>query len=105
MIDTITAIATPNASGAIAIIRISGPKAYSIVSKICCTKVPKSPHTIQHAYIFDSNKKIVDEVILLKFVKPKSFTGEDVIEINCHGGVKVSRMILDLIISLGARLA
>lgn len=105
MIDTIAAIATPNATGAIAIIRLSGPNSYSIVSKICCTKVLKSPNTVQHTFIYDLNKKIIDEVVLVKFVKPKSFTGEDVVEINCHGGLKISRMILDLVISCGARLA
>lgn len=105
MSDTIAAIATPNAIGAIAIIRVSGKNTYSIISKLCNKNIERKGNTVEHTFIYDFDKKVVDEVVLVKFVEPKSFTGEDVVEINCHGGIVVSRMILDLLLKLGARLA
>ncbi|BAC44605.1 tRNA uridine-5-carboxymethylaminomethyl(34) synthesis GTPase MnmE [Malacoplasma penetrans] len=104
MNDTITAIATPNINSAISIIRISGPNTYEIVSKITKKEITKTGYTFVKEFIYQ-NDLIIDEVIILKYVAPKSFTGEDLIEINCHGGVLITNKILDLILESGARLA
>ena len=94
--DTISAIATPFQTGAVGIIRISGEKAFEIISKIFKGKKIE-PEKICYGWIVD-NKQKIDEVIVLAFENPKSFTGEDVIEINCHGGIYVTRSILNLLL-------
>ncbi len=104
MNDTITAIATPNINSAISIIRISGPKTYEIIKSLTKKNISKKGYTFCKEFIFDNNQ-IIDEVIILKFVNPKSFTGEDLVEINCHGGVILTNRILELVIKNGARLA
>ena len=104
MNDTITAIATPNINSAISIIRISGPKTYKIIGGLTKKSISKKGYTFSKEFIYDNNQ-IIDEVIILKFVSPKSFTGEDLIEINCHGGNLLTNKILELIIEKGARLA
>lgn len=101
--DTITAIATPLGTGGVGVIRISGEKAFEVISKIY-TKKQLEPGKISHGWIVDKDKKI-DEVIILPFKAPHSYTGEDVIEIHCHGGINVVRNILDLTLKNGARLA
>ena len=101
--DTITAIATPIGTGGVGVIRISGEKTYEILSKIY-NKTNIETGRISHGWIIDGDKKI-DEVIVLPFKKPHSYTGEDVIEIHCHGGINVVKNILDLIIKNGARIA
>ena len=101
--DTITAIATPIGTGGVGVIRISGEKTYEILAKIYSKPSLKVGH-ISHGWITDNGKKI-DEVIVLPFKKPHSYTGEDVIEIHCHGGINVVKNILDLIIKNGARIA
>ncbi len=107
--DTIAAIATPVGEGGIAVIRISGEKAFEIADKIFVsndnkTLLSKKTHTIAFGEIRD-NKKTVDQVCALLFKSPHSYTGEDVVEISCHGGVAVTRKILKLLLSSGARLA
>ena len=101
--DTITAIATPIGTGGVGVIRISGEKTYEILSKIY-NKTNIETGKISHGWIVDGEKKI-DEVIILPFKKPHSYTGEDVIEIHCHGGINVVKNILDLVIKNGARIA
>ena len=101
--DTITAIATPIGTGGVGVIRISGEKTYEILSKIY-NKTNIDTGKISHGWIIDGDKKI-DEVIILPFKKPHSYTGEDVIEIHCHGGINVVKNILDLVIKNGARIA
>ena len=101
--DTITAIATPIGTGGVGVIRISGDKTYEILAKIY-NKTNIETGRISHGWIIDNDKKI-DEVIVLPFKKPHSYTGEDVIEIHCHGGINVVKNILDLIIKNGARIA
>ena len=101
--DTITAIATPIGTGGVGVIRISGDKTYEILAQIYSKPNPEIGK-ISHGWILDGNKKI-DEVIVLPFKKPHSYTGEDVIEIHCHGGINVVKNILDLIIKNGARIA
>lgn len=97
---TIVAFATPLFNSAIHIIRVSGNDCFFILSKVCKNKINKESNTIQRNFIIDKNK-IIDDVLLNVFVAPKSYTGEDSIEINCHGGVVVSKMILELLIRSG----
>ncbi len=94
--------------GAISIIRISGDEAIEIVNKIFkgkdLTKV--DTHTINYGYIYNPyDKKIVDEVLVMIMKKPRSFTMEDIVEINCHGGISTTNKILELVLTSGARLS
>lgn len=106
MNDTIAAIATAQGVGAIAIIRVSGPEAFNIVSKIFSNKKFKDAdsHTIHYGYILDNGDKI-DEVLVTKMIGPKTFTREDVVEINTHGGILITSKILELLLLNGCRLA
>lgn len=101
--DTITAIATPIGTGGVGVIRISGEKSFEITEKLFSHKL--TAQKIHHGWIKDNNGKYIDEVIVLPFKNPNSYTGEDVVEIQCHGGINVLRNILDLILSNGARMA
>ena len=92
--ETIAAIATPLGTGGVGVIRISGDTAFEIINKIF-SKQNLEAGKIAHGWIHDNGKKI-DEVLVLPFRTPHSYTGEDVIEIHCHGGVNVVRNILDL---------
>lgn len=100
--DTITAIATPIGTGGVGVIRISGEKSFEIIEKIFSQKL--SAGKINHGWILDADKRI-DEVVVLAFKNPNSYTGEDVVEIQCHGGINVVRNILNLVLKNGARLA
>ena len=105
LMDTIVAIATPLQEGAISIIRVSGESALLIVSKIMNKDLTKqSRNTITYGHIVDQDE-IVDEVLVSVFKAPRSFTREDLVEINCHGGVYLTRKILTLVLAAGARLA
>ncbi len=101
--DTIAAIATPIGTGGVGVIRISGDKSFDIIDKIY-SKHNLEAGKISHGWILDGDKKI-DEVLLLPFKNPHSYTGEDVIEIHCHGGINVVRNILDVVLKNGARMA
>ena len=101
--ETIAAIATPLGTGGVGVIRISGNESFNIAEKIFKGQ-PLIPGHISHGWIEDNGIKI-DEVIILSFRNPNSYTGEDVIEIQCHGGVNVVRNILDLVLKNGARMA
>lgn len=101
--DTIAAIATPIGTGGVGVIRISGDKSFEIIDKIY-SKHNLEAGKISHGWIVDGDKKI-DEVLLLPFKNPHSYTGEDVIEIHCHGGINVVRNILDVVLKNGARIA
>ena len=94
---TIVAIATPLMKCAIHLIRISGSDAYEIVNKITDKKITKQGYQIQHANIIE-NKKPVDDVLIMKYTAPKSYTGEDMIEITCHGSVFIANKIVKLLI-------
>lgn len=100
--ETIAAPATPLSYGGIGVIRISGDEALNIVSKFFNKKIKEN--LINHGWIIDNDKKI-DEVIVLYFKAPKSYTGEDVIEIQTHGSPVVIKKILNLLLDSGARLA
>jgi tRNA modification GTPase len=104
--DTICAISTAVGTGAISIVRCSGINAISIVNKIFkgkdLTKV--ASHTINYGYIYDGKEKI-DEVLISVMKSPKTFTMEDVVEINTHGGMTTTNKILELLLINGCRLA
>lgn len=106
MNDTIAAISTPLGVGAISIIRVSGNDALSIVSKIFKGKdlLEQKSHTINYGHIYE-NDKIIDEVLVSIMLKPNTFTREDVVEINSHGGIATTNKILELLLSNGCRLA
>ena len=101
--DTIAAIATPLGTGGVGVIRISGGRSFEITDKIF-SKHNLEAGRIYHGWILDAEKK-VDEVLVLPFKSPHSYTGEDVIEIHCHGGVNVVKNILSLVLKNGARTA
>ncbi len=104
LFDTICAVATPLSIGSIGIIRISGEKSFEIISKIFDR--PVKPETINHGWIIDNKTgEKLDEVIVLPFKNPKSYTGEDIIEIQSHGSPVIIREILNLVLKNGARLA
>lgn len=106
MNDTIAAIATSIGIGSISIIRVSGKDSIAIVNKIFKGKdLEKVPtHTISYGHIMDSDS-IVDEVLVSVMKSPKSFTTEDVVEINCHGGIIATKKVLESVLLKGARLA
>lgn len=101
--DTIAAPATPMGAGGVGVIRISGEKAFDIIRKIF-SNANFEPRRFQYGWISDGDIRI-DSVIVLPFFAPNSYTGEDVVEIQCHGGVQVVRNILNLVLKNGARLA
>ena len=106
MEDTIAAISTALGIGAISIIRVSGTEAISNVNKIFkgkdLSQVPT--HTIHYGHIMDENK-VIDEVLVSVMKGPKSFTTEDIVEINCHGGIATTKKVLELLLLNGCRLA
>ncbi len=106
MHDTIAAISTAQGVGAISIIRVSGPEAFNIVEKIFTNKNLKTAptHTVHYGYIIDGKEKI-DEVLVSKMCAPKTFTCEDIVEINAHGGIITTNKILELLLINGCRLA
>src|SRR5215213_7068846 len=109
--DTIVALATPAGTGAIAVIRLSGSKTFEIAEKIfrpkknVKTKVSAlKSHMVNLGTIHD-DETIIDEVLLSVFRAPNSYTGEDVIEISCHGSTFIQQRIIQLAIKHGARMA
>lgn len=105
MFETIVALATPPLKSALAIIRLSGDDCFEIVSKIFTKDLTKiNSRGIHFGYIVDNNN-YVDQVVLLTYVAPHSFTGEDSVEIICHGSMVIANEIIKLIISKGARMA
>ena len=100
--DTIVAIITPLAQGAVGIIRLSGDKSLDIAQEIFSKKI--KPKMINYGHILEG-EKVLDEVILLPFVAPHSYTGENVVEIQTHGSNAIINSILELILSKGARIA
>ena len=108
--DTIAAIATAVSESGIGIIRVSGEEAVDVVDSIFKSQSGKSilknmkSHTIRYGFIYDGNE-MIDEVMVSFMKGPKSFTAEDTVEINCHGGILVMNKILETVIKNGARLA
>lgn len=107
--DTICALATAAVESGIGIIRISGPKAVSIASHLIKSKSGKDvdiseSHKVKYGFVYSDNE-ILDEVLVITMLSPKSFTGEDTVEIDCHGGVLMMKRILEAVVKNGARLA
>ena len=104
--NTIAAISTSLQDGAISIIRLSGDKAIEITQKIFDRNIMNAKsHTIHYGFIIDADKNPVDEVLISIFRAPKTYTREDIVEINCHGGTFITRKILSMVLSAGADLA
>ena len=106
MNDTIAAISTTTGKGAISIIRVSGPKSIKIVNKIFKEKDLEKveSHTIHYGHI--EYQDIIEDEVLVSIMKaPKTFTTEDIVEINCHGNILVTKRILEILLTIGCRLA
>ena len=108
--NTIAAISTPNGEGGISIIRISGKDAIAVADKIFVSAKGKKlsdckSHTINYGFIKDEKNNTVDEVLVSVMKAPNTYTKEDIIEINCHGGIVSTKIILELVIRSGAHLA
>ncbi|OAI13136.1 tRNA modification GTPase [Methylomonas lenta] len=101
--DTIAAIATPPGNGGVGIIRISGPAVQSIANQI--SRKPLKPRYAHYCHFHDIDERVIDSGLLLYFPGPASFTGEDTLELQGHGGSVVLDMLLRRVLSLGARLA
>lgn len=107
MQDTICAISTPVAVGGVAVVRISGEQSLSIVNKIFSSKFKVDTIQPRHAYygeIIDGDVTL-DQVVVTYYAVPKSFTGEDVVEISCHGSLYVQKRLLELLVEQGCRMA
>ena len=108
--DTIAAIATAMGNSGIGIVRISGEDAIAIADRIFRTKngskklSEQKSHTIHYGFIYDG-EEVLDEVLVMLMKGPRSFTAEDTVEIDCHGGMLVTRKILEAVLKAGARLA
>lgn len=109
--DTITALATPHGSGAIAVIRLSGKKSFEVIDKVFFTKELKPKkissekgYTVHFGVIAEADI-VIDEVLVTIFKNPHSYTGEDSIEISCHGSTYIQQQILQLLLKYGARMA
>lgn len=105
--DTIAAIATPSGAGAIGVIRLSGPDAFSILSQAWKGKSLKeaAPNSLLYGHILDEENAILDEVVLSIFRAPHSYTKEDTIEISCHGSAYILQQLMRRLLRLGARQA
>ena len=105
--DTIAAISTALGEGAIGIVRMSGPEAIDWVSQVFKGKDLNqvASHTIHYGYLCNQEGQVIDEVMVTILRGPKTYTREDIVEINCHGGMMAVQSILDVCLSLGARLA
>lgn len=108
--DTIAAIATGMSNGGISIVRVSGEDSLEIIDRIYRSKSGKkmisqqASHTVHYGYIYDG-EQMIDEVLVVVMKGPNSYTREDVVEINCHGGIMVTRKVLETVIKYGARTA
>ena len=105
--STIAAVATPDAVGGISVIRISGEKSLEIADKIFKNYAGKAPsqmdgYTCAYGQIINDNNEKIDDVVLTVFRNPKSYTGEDVVEVSCHGGRYITKKILRMIYKYGA---
>lgn len=104
--ETIAAIATPPGEGGVAIIRISGHQAFAIAEKVYAGPLKSyRSHTAHYGKIVDAKKNKVDDVLLLVMRTPRSYTGEDTVEIHCHGGSLITRRVLEVVLEAGARAA
>lgn len=104
--DTIAAIATPPGEGGVAIIRLTGKKALPVASRCFSRPLEKClPRTAYYGRIIDAQGQTVDHVLLMYMIAPRSYTGEDTVEIHCHGGSLIAKRVLQTVIEAGARAA
>ncbi|QQG46799.1 MAG: tRNA uridine-5-carboxymethylaminomethyl(34) synthesis GTPase MnmE [Candidatus Azosocius agrarius] len=101
--DTIVSLSTPYGQGGISIIKISGKKVFFLMDKILQQKIYS--RIVDYCYFYDLNGDVVDKGIVIFFKAPNSFTGEDVLEFHCHGGIVIVNVLLKIVLSLGIRLA
>ena len=103
--DTICAISTPQGRGGIAVVRVSGPQALDIVQHRWQGKqlADMSSHTVHLGQLLDSNGEILDQVVLTIYRAPNSFTGEDVVELACHGSTWIQQQVVQTLIDAGCR--
>ena len=105
MEDTICAISTSMGIGAISIVRVTGPETVSIVDSIFDRDLKNAPsHTIHYGHI-KYNEEVIDEVLVMLMKGPKTYTTEDTIEINCHGGINTTKKVMEILLASGCRLA
>ncbi len=105
--DTIVALATPAGEGALAIIRLSGPKSFAIANALFRNKdlTQEASHTLHFGTLYQPSGEILDEVVVSLYRNPRSYTGEDIVEISCHGSSYIIQQILEACITSGARMA
>ena len=103
MADTIAAISTANGAGAISIVRMSGDEALKIATKL--TKTTFIPRYAKLTKFYNLDNELIDMPLVIYFKAPNSFTGEDIVEFQCHGGIAVSKIVLETLIKAGARIA
>ncbi len=104
--DTVAAIATAPGTAGSHIIRIAGDQALAVAEKVFSGDVRSyETHTVHFGHVIDANGRHVDDVLLIPMLGKRSYTGEDTIEIHCHGGTLISRRVLDVVIQAGARAA
>ncbi|RBQ29703.1 tRNA uridine-5-carboxymethylaminomethyl(34) synthesis GTPase MnmE [Aliarcobacter vitoriensis] len=102
--DTIVAIATASGIGSISIVRVSGEKALEIALKIS-KKDSLKPRFATLSYLHNTNDELIDEALIIYFKAPFSFTGEDIVEFQCHGGIAIANLVVDTVLDFGARMA
>ncbi len=107
--NTIAAISTPMGNAGIGIVRMSGSKALSILDKVFLPKginaKPFKSHTLNYGHIVNEQAKVVDEVLVSVMLAPNTYTREDTVEINCHGGITCVYAVMELLLKAGANLA
>jgi len=104
--ETVAAITTPLGEGGVAIIRISGKEAFAVGNRVFSRSLDALPtHTVHYGSIKNATGSKVDDVLLVLMRGPRSYTGEDTIEINCHGGALITRRVLETVLAAGARAA
>ncbi|MCL1851192.1 MAG: tRNA uridine-5-carboxymethylaminomethyl(34) synthesis GTPase MnmE [Bacteroidetes bacterium] len=105
--DTICSISTPQGLGALAVLRVSGKNAFEIVAKLFNTpdEFKSLPANLVKRFNIDDDDTLIDQVLAVKFATPKSYTGEDIVEITCHGSKYIQQKIIELLLQNGARLA
>ena len=106
VLETIVAVSSPPGIGAIAVVRLSGDRSWEMVKKVFKTPSKIEIRKVIHGWIKDpTTDELVDEVVVIFYKAPRSYTGEDMVEIMCHGGPVVTRMLLNIFLKLGARMA
>src|SRR6187399_125716 len=103
--DTIVALSTPPGVGAIGVIRLSGPLAFTIMNRLFSKDLNVQPSHTLHVGLLKENGEAIDEVVVSLFRGPNSYTGEDVIEVSCHGSPYIQQRVLEACVNHGARVA